>query len=193
MQYLGVAQFGSVLEWGSRGRKFESSHPDQQKPRNHEKQVISRLFCAQLCKVFRIFILVSVFYAHCEGIVFDGGSKMVVTNGSKSPEFDCCFCPHHAVVRASAKVLALLDAWDEIGGLFCRSQPLSNQLCSNLESTQTRPDNASLPIKNSIISSQSSCEILIQGDPLCLTRLMPLFSVLCTLLVCFCATPPRTS
>ena len=27
-EYLGVAQFGSVLEWGSRGRKFESSHPD---------------------------------------------------------------------------------------------------------------------------------------------------------------------
>ncbi len=29
--YLGVAQFGSVLEWGSRGRKFESSHPDHEK------------------------------------------------------------------------------------------------------------------------------------------------------------------
>ncbi len=28
--YLGVAQFGSVLEWGSRGRKFESSHPDME-------------------------------------------------------------------------------------------------------------------------------------------------------------------
>ena len=28
MDYLGVAQFGSVLEWGSRGRRFESSHPD---------------------------------------------------------------------------------------------------------------------------------------------------------------------
>ena len=28
MEYLGVAQFGSVLEWGSRGRRFESSHPD---------------------------------------------------------------------------------------------------------------------------------------------------------------------
>ncbi len=27
--YLGVAQFGSVLEWGSRGRRFKSSHPDQ--------------------------------------------------------------------------------------------------------------------------------------------------------------------
>ena len=27
-QSLGVAQFGSVLEWGSRGRKFKSSHPD---------------------------------------------------------------------------------------------------------------------------------------------------------------------
>ena len=26
--FLGVAQFGSVLEWGSRGRRFESSHPD---------------------------------------------------------------------------------------------------------------------------------------------------------------------
>ncbi len=28
---LGVAQFGSVLEWGSRGRKFDSCHPDQKK------------------------------------------------------------------------------------------------------------------------------------------------------------------
>ena len=25
----GVAQFGSVLEWGSRGREFESRHSDQ--------------------------------------------------------------------------------------------------------------------------------------------------------------------
>ena len=29
---LGVAQFGSVLEWGSRGRRFESSHPDLAEP-----------------------------------------------------------------------------------------------------------------------------------------------------------------
>jgi hypothetical protein len=28
-RYLGVAQLGSVLEWGSRGRRFKSSHPDQ--------------------------------------------------------------------------------------------------------------------------------------------------------------------
>ena len=27
---LGVAQFGSALEWGSRGRKFKSSHSDQE-------------------------------------------------------------------------------------------------------------------------------------------------------------------
>ena len=27
-----MAQFGSVLEWGSRGRRFESSHPDQKTP-----------------------------------------------------------------------------------------------------------------------------------------------------------------
>ena len=26
---LGVAQFGSVLEWGSRGREFKSLHSDQ--------------------------------------------------------------------------------------------------------------------------------------------------------------------
>ena len=26
---LGVAQFGSALEWGSRGRRFKSCHPDQ--------------------------------------------------------------------------------------------------------------------------------------------------------------------
>ena len=29
--YLGVAQFGSVLEWGSRGREFKSPHSDQRK------------------------------------------------------------------------------------------------------------------------------------------------------------------
>ena len=28
---LGVAQLGSVLEWGSRGREFKSHHPDQRK------------------------------------------------------------------------------------------------------------------------------------------------------------------
>ncbi len=28
-QNLGVAQFGSVLEWGSRGREFKSLHSDQ--------------------------------------------------------------------------------------------------------------------------------------------------------------------
>ncbi len=27
--YLGVAQFGSALDWGSRGRKFKSCHSDQ--------------------------------------------------------------------------------------------------------------------------------------------------------------------
>ena len=28
---MGVAQFGSALEWGSRGRGFKSLHPYQQK------------------------------------------------------------------------------------------------------------------------------------------------------------------
>jgi hypothetical protein len=28
--HLGVAQLGSALEWGSRGRRFKSSHPDHE-------------------------------------------------------------------------------------------------------------------------------------------------------------------
>lgn len=28
-EYRGVAQLASALAWGARGRKFESSHPDQ--------------------------------------------------------------------------------------------------------------------------------------------------------------------
>ena len=37
----GVAQLASVLAWGARGRKFESSHPDVQKflIRNSERNV----------------------------------------------------------------------------------------------------------------------------------------------------------
>ena len=38
---LGVAQFGSVLDWGSRGRRFKSFHPDQKSPVTH----VLRGFC----------------------------------------------------------------------------------------------------------------------------------------------------
>ena len=40
-RYLGVAQFGSVLEWGSRGRRFESSHPDLRKPDQNQASYFS--------------------------------------------------------------------------------------------------------------------------------------------------------
>ena len=40
-EYLGVAQFGSALPWGGRGRKFKSCHSDQEKQRS---QTISLLF-----------------------------------------------------------------------------------------------------------------------------------------------------
>ena len=33
IEYLGVAQFGSVSEWGSEGRRFKSSHPDHRRSR----------------------------------------------------------------------------------------------------------------------------------------------------------------
>ena len=39
--YLGVAQLGSVLEWGSRGREFESLHPDR---KTLENEKFSRVF-----------------------------------------------------------------------------------------------------------------------------------------------------
>ena len=51
-----MAQFGSALEWGSRGRKFNSCHPDQQaklsllrakKRRLHRRFFL--LFFASLC------------------------------------------------------------------------------------------------------------------------------------------------
>ena len=41
LTWLGVAQFGSVLEWGSRGRRFKSSHPDEE---NLETEAL-RGFC----------------------------------------------------------------------------------------------------------------------------------------------------
>ena len=37
----GVAQLASVLAWGARGRKFESSHPDKDKSQLLLKQVIA--------------------------------------------------------------------------------------------------------------------------------------------------------
>ena len=51
---LGVAQLGSALEWGSRGRKFKSSHPDhagtQLKAVFFACRVRSRYFCVTLAR-----------------------------------------------------------------------------------------------------------------------------------------------
>ena len=52
-----MAQFGSVLEWGSRGRRFESSHPD------HEGT--SKLY---VFDVFLIFHTLSLQERRSEGI-----------------------------------------------------------------------------------------------------------------------------
>jgi hypothetical protein len=40
---LGVAQFGSALEWGSRGREFESPHSDHYYEKIRVTAVIHRL------------------------------------------------------------------------------------------------------------------------------------------------------
>ena len=50
--YLGVAQLGSVLEWGSRGREFESLHPDGKALENEK---FSRVFaCLSFWKIMDI-------------------------------------------------------------------------------------------------------------------------------------------
>ena len=44
MSNRGVAQFGSVLEWGSRGREFESHHSDQNTVKFGKKLLSLRYF-----------------------------------------------------------------------------------------------------------------------------------------------------
>lgn len=46
--FRGVAQLASVLAWGARGRKFESSHPDEKKPDN---QRVASLLKSQVSKM----------------------------------------------------------------------------------------------------------------------------------------------
>ena len=41
MRYPGVAKFGIALEWGSRGRWFESSHSDHEIPQSIETQWVA--------------------------------------------------------------------------------------------------------------------------------------------------------
>ena len=42
----GVAQLASALAWGARGRKFESSHPDESK-RKKAVMKITAFFCSR--------------------------------------------------------------------------------------------------------------------------------------------------
>ena len=64
IQRLGVAQFGSVLEWGSRGRKFESSHPDHNWTPiliRWVSRLVSSLFTKVLClQAFSYIVLFNI-------------------------------------------------------------------------------------------------------------------------------------
>ena len=94
--YLGVAQFGSVLEWGSRGREFKSLHSDH---------VGTGFACSDFfCKKIRLFVKSWVtnnralqrssffyedtkgFLSHnsCEVFLGSKGSSSFVTKRSKS-------------------------------------------------------------------------------------------------------------
>ena len=74
-EYLGVAQFGSVLEWGSRGRKFESSHSDQQKVLY--SQWIQDFFFFRFC--------VQIIDAVCNGCVIEIIYRKAVSQTDSAP------------------------------------------------------------------------------------------------------------
>ncbi len=42
--FRGVAQLASALAWGARGRKFESSHPDNNKTQSVKYKLVAFLF-----------------------------------------------------------------------------------------------------------------------------------------------------
>ena len=50
-QFPGVAQFGSALEWGSRGREFDSRHSDQNwaecQPERRKSKDLRRFFVSK--------------------------------------------------------------------------------------------------------------------------------------------------
>ena len=53
---LGVAQFGSALEWGSRGRRFDSCHSDQKETTIFDRK-LSFLFVLFTLHFFRSSLL----------------------------------------------------------------------------------------------------------------------------------------
>ena len=71
VERLGVAQFGSVLEWGSRGRRFESSHPDQLK--KPENTVFSGFFFLVNSEDYPNFILTRLIYQRFVRAAFAAG------------------------------------------------------------------------------------------------------------------------
>ena len=44
----GVAQLASALAWGARGRKFESSHPDESNGKTAVMKVTAIFFCSKV-------------------------------------------------------------------------------------------------------------------------------------------------
>ncbi len=58
---LGVAQLGRVPEWGSGGRRFKSSHPDQRKSLN---RTVQRDFLLLVFRFDPLFYPLQIIHAH---------------------------------------------------------------------------------------------------------------------------------
>ena len=53
----GVAQFGSALEWGSRGREFDSRHSDQiPQPKGWGIFLLSVRVCGRTCTITGMYL-----------------------------------------------------------------------------------------------------------------------------------------
>ena len=61
-----VAQFGSALDWGSRGRRFKSCQPDQLSQAG-QMEIWSAFFFPEIIATFAIALLPTDFDLHSKG------------------------------------------------------------------------------------------------------------------------------
>ena len=62
-----VAQFGSALDWGSRGRRFKSCQPDQLTQAGQKRFLLTRFFFTSLIDTAAIALLPTDFDLHSKG------------------------------------------------------------------------------------------------------------------------------
>lgn len=77
IMFRGVAQSGSVSEWGSEGRWFKSTRPD------HLKIKRLAIFKAASFFIFHDFVLIDKIYMHTHSEIFIHSKKYIVLFNSQ--------------------------------------------------------------------------------------------------------------